>query len=261
MATTTTGTRGASSGTRAIDVTTAPALRWSIATVVAVRPETPSASTVVVDVDGWPGHLPGQHVDVKLTAEDGYSAQRSYSIASAPDGTSRIELTVQRVPDGEVSPYLTTTLEPGDRFEIRGPIGRWFVRRPGDDPRTPVLLVGGGSGIVPLRAMVRAATGSDVRVLYSVREPAEVYYAQEWADPPAGVEPTTIFTRRAPVGAGRPLGRITGHDLRERGWSADRAPRCFVCGPTGFVDAVADLLVADGHAPSNIRTERFGPSS
>ena len=169
MGTTTTATRGASSATRATDVAvTAGAKPWLVATVAAVRRETPTASPLVLDVDGWPGHLAGQHVDVKLTAEDGYSAQRSYSLASAPDGTSRVEISVQNVADGEVSPYLVESVEVGDRIEIRGPVGRWFVWRPSqpsETPSPPVLLVGGGSGIVPLRAMVRAqasATGGRV---------------------------------------------------------------------------------------------------
>ncbi|MGN7134404.1 ferredoxin reductase [Rhodococcoides corynebacterioides] len=237
---------------------------WLIATVVERRPETPTAATLVLDVDGWTGHHAGQHLDVKLTAEDGYSAQRSYSIASAPDGTSRIELTVQTVGDGEVSPYLTAALEPGDRFEVRGPIGRWFVWRPATPtgpPSSPVLLVGGGSGIVPLRAMVRARTAPvPFRVLYSVREPAEVYYADEWAHPHPGVDVTLIHTRRAPVASRRPVGRIQAADLDAHGWPAEFEPDCYVCGPTSFVDAVADMLVDRGHAPSRIRTERFGPS-
>ncbi|MBY6677578.1 MULTISPECIES: ferredoxin reductase [unclassified Rhodococcus (in: high G+C Gram-positive bacteria)] len=243
---------------------------WLVSTVLEVRRETPTASTLVLDVDGWPGHLAGQHVDVKLTAEDGYSAQRSYSLASAPDGTSRIEIAVQNVSDGEVSPYLVGAVEVGDRFEIRGPVGRWFVWRPSaptETPSPPVLLVGGGSGIVPLRAMVRAqaAAGSSggrvpFRVLYSVREPAEVYFADEWAHPPAGVDVTTLYTRRAPTGSRRPLGRITIEDLDAHGWPAEFEPRCYICGPTSFVDTVADMLVERGHAPANIRTERFGPS-
>ena len=269
MGTTTTATRGASSATRATDVAvTAGAKPWLVATVAAVRRETPTASTLVLDVDGWPGHLAGQHVDVKLTAEDGYSAQRSYSLASAPDGTSRVEISVQNVADGEVSPYLVESVEVGDRIEIRGPVGRWFVWRPSqpsETPSPPILLVGGGSGIVPLRAMVRAqasATGGRVpfRVLYSVREPAEVYFADEWAHPPAGVDVTMIHTRRAPAGSTRPLGRITLEDIDAHGWPAEFEPRCYICGPTNFVDTVADMLVARGHSPANIRTERFGPS-
>ncbi|KIQ17080.1 oxidoreductase [Rhodococcus sp. MEB064] len=258
--------RGASSVTRATDVTGAHP--WLVATVDSVRRETPSASTLVLDVDGWPGHQAGQHVDVKLTAEDGYSAQRSYSLASAPDGSSRVEIAVQNVSDGEVSPYLVGNVEVGDRFEIRGPIGRWFVwrpSRPDETPSPPILLIGGGSGIVPLRAMVRAqasASGGRVpfRVLYSVREPAEVYFEQEWAHPPPGVDVTTLFTRRAPAGSTRPLGRITVDDLDAHGWPAEFEPRCYICGPTSFVDTVADMLVARGHSAANIRTERFGPS-
>lgn len=241
---------------------------WLVATVRAVRRETPTASTLVLAVDEWPGHHAGQHIDVKLTAEDGYSAQRSYSIASAPrpsEPGADIEVTVQNVADGEVSPYLTGHLEVGDQFEIRGPIGRWFVWRPPlpeETPSPPILLVGGGSGIVPLRAMVGASAGSRVpfRVLYSVREPAEIYYEDEWSAPPAGVDVTTLFTRRSPAGSSRPMGRITLADLDAHGWPTEFEPRCYICGPTSFVDAVADMLVTRGHSASNIRTERFGPS-
>ena len=226
--------------------------------------ETPTARTLLFDLPGWPGHLPGQHVDVRLTAEDGYSTQRSYSIASAADG-SRVELTVQQVADGEVSPYLASVLRVGDRVELRGPIGGWFVWRVADP--APVLLVAGGSGIVPLMAMVRArrAAGSRVpfRLIYSVRGPDDVYYADELrrrVRDDAGLDVTYVHTRAVPAGSGARPGRITVATVNTAGWPAALEPSCFVCGPTGFVEAVADILIALGHEPRRVRTERFGPS-
>jgi ferredoxin-NADP reductase len=231
-------------------------LTWQPATLVDRRAETASATTLVFRVPDWPGHLAGQHVDVRLTAEDGYRAQRSYSLASAPDG-ERIELTVQRVADGEVSPYLTDVLAPDDVVEIRGPVGGWFVWRP--EEIAPVLLVGGGSGIVPLMAMLRArrAIGSTApfRAVYSVRTPADRFYLDE-----PGVEITYLYTRSAPPSWPRPPGRLTTADLTAEGPPPSDAPTCYVCGPTGFVEAAADLLVDLGHDPARIRTERFGPT-
>ncbi|MFY0405975.1 ferredoxin reductase [Solicola sp. PLA-1-18] len=235
------------------------AIPWRVATVVGLRDETPTARTLVLDVPGWPGHLAGQHLDVRLTAEDGYSTQRSYSLAS--DG-SPLELTVQRVDDGEVSPYLTEAVEVGDQVELRGPVGRWFVWRPRDV--APVLLVAGGSGVVPLRAVLRAraAAGSTVPVhlVCSVRTPADAYYADELSTPDAGVTVSWVHTRVAPPGAVRPAGRVTRADFDVPGLSPADAPLCLVCGPTGFVETVADHLVALGHSPSAVRTERFGPT-
>jgi ferredoxin-NADP reductase len=215
--------------------------------------------TLVFDVPEWPGHLAGQHVDVRLTAEDGYRAQRSYSIASAPDG-DRVELTVQRVADGEVSPYLADVLEPGDQIELRGPVGGWFVWSP---LRTdPVLLLAGGSGIVPLMAMVRtrraAGAAAPFRLVYSVRTPADRYYAGELDRPDPGLAVDHLYTRAAPPGGPRPVGRLTRADLAVP--APAEGPDCFVCGPTGFVEAAADLLVDLGHDPARIRTERFGPT-
>jgi ferredoxin-NADP reductase len=238
-------------------------LSWRAARVVAVRGESASARTLALDVPDWPGHLPGQHVDVRLTAADGYSAQRSYSVASAPDGT--VELTVERLEDGEVSPYLTQVLRPGDPLELRGPIGGWFVWRPGDP--TPVQLLGGGSGVVPLMAMVRAriASGSTtpMRLVYSTRTPDTVLYGGELrrlAEREPQVNVALVYTRHAPAGWSGPVGRLDAARLATlAGPSADR-PACFVCGPTGFVEAVADLLVDQGYAPGQIKTERFGPS-
>jgi ferredoxin-NADP reductase len=239
-------------------------LTWRVGTVVAVRDETPTARTIVLDVPGWPGHLPGQHVDLRLTAPDGYSAQRSYSIASAPAG-DRLELTVVPVPDGEVSAYLTEVIAGGDQLELRGPVGGWFIWQPGS--AEPVFLVGGGSGLVPLMAMIRsrAATGdeSPFQLLYSVRDPASILYAEELrrrARDDKGLGVTYAFTRTAPPGSGRPAGRIDASLLLAAGWPADRRPAVFVCGPTGFVEAAANLLVDTGHDPQRIKTERFGPS-
>lgn len=232
-------------------------LDWHVAKVVDVRDETAAARTLVLDVPAWPGHLPGQHVDVRLTAEDGYSTQRSYSIATPADG-ARVELTVQRVDDGEVSPYLTQVLEVGDELELRGPVGGWFVWRPAST--APVLLVAGGSGIVPLMAMVRARTTSvPFRLLYSVRTPEDRYYVEELRRPAAGLDVTYLYTRTAPPDWPRPPARLGVADLAA-GWSADLAPDCFVCGPTGFVEVAADILLATGHDPRKIKTERFGPS-
>jgi ferredoxin-NADP reductase len=237
---------------------------WRVARLAEARDETATARTLGLDVSGWPGHLPGQHVDVRLTAADGYSTQRSYSIASAPDG-ERVELTVQRVPDGEVSPYLTEVYSVGDPVEIRGPIGGWFVWR--DSDPAPVLLVAGGSGVVPLMAMVRArsACGSRVpfRLIYSVRTPNDGYYTDELrrsVRDDTGLDLSYVYTRRAPDGWRAPLGRITAETLDSHGWPPTLTPACFVCGPTGFVEAVADILVALGHDPGRVKTERFGPS-
>jgi ferredoxin-NADP reductase len=236
-------------------------LRWRVATVAELRPETAAAATLVLRVPGWPGHLPGQHVDVRLTAEDGYSTQRSYSIASAPsDG--HLELTVQRVADGEVSPYLADELRPGDEFELRGPVGGWFVWRP--EQNDPVLLVAGGSGVVPLMAMIRtrAAVGSRApfRLVYSVRTPDDRLYLPELRVPPPGVDRAFLYTRHAPEADPRRPHRIDAADLAAHGWPPDLAPDVYVCGPTGFVERAADLLVGLGHKPDRIRTERFGPS-
>jgi len=240
-------------------------LAWRAATVAAARAESPSARTLVLRVPQWPGHLPGQHVDVRLTAPDGYSAQRSYSIASAWTDTGLVELTVQRVEDGEVSSYLTDDLEVGQPLELRGPVGGWFVWR--NEP-PPVLLVAGGSGIVPLMAMIRAR--GDVRgrqpfrLVYSARTPQDVLYAGELArrvrDDP-GLDVTFVYTRKTPDGWPDPPGRLTVATLNTHGWPPDFAPDVFVCGPTSFVEAAADILVALGHDPKKIRTERFGGTS
>jgi ferredoxin-NADP reductase len=240
-------------------------LTWRVATVEAVRTESPSARTLVLRVPDWPGHLPGQHVDVRLTAPDGYSAQRSYSIASAWREDGPVELTVQRVGDGEVSAYLTDGVAVGQPLELRGPVGGWFVWR-AEPP--PVLLVGGGTGILPLMAMIRAR--GDVRgrqpfrLVYSVRTPEDVLYGAELAcrvrDDP-GLDLTFVYTRETPAGWPDPPGRLTVATLNTHGWPPDLAPDVFVCGPTSFVEAAADILVALGHDPGKIRTERFGGTS
>ncbi len=237
---------------------------WRAARLAGYRDETSAARTLVFAVPGWPGHLPGQHADVRLTAADGYSTQRSYSFAAPADG-DRVELTVQRVPDGEVSPYLTGVLSAGDEVELRGPVGGWFVWRPADGD--PVLLVAGGSGIVPLMAMIRArrlaASKAPFRLVYSVRTPADRFYSAELSEPPpgdSGVAVTYVYSRAAPAGWARPPGRLNTADLAAAAWAPEAAPACFVCGPTGFVEAAADILVALGHHPRRIKTERFGPS-
>jgi ferredoxin-NADP reductase len=239
-------------------------LTWLVGAVAAVRDETPTARTLALDVPGWRGHSPGQHVDVRLTAEDGYSAQRSYSIASAEDA-ERVDLTIQRLPDGEVSPYLSEVLKVGDPVELRGPIGGWFVWDP--DDTGPVLLVAGGSGVVPLMAMIRAraqaGSPAPFRLVYSARSPDQVLYADELARVAAagdGVDVTFVYTRTAPPGSSRPPGRITAADLSAEGLLPGRAPAIFVCGPTGYVEAVAGLLTAEGHDAGRIKTERFGPT-
>lgn len=234
-----------------------------MATVTAEHDETATARSITLDVPDWLGHQAGQHVDVRLTAADGYSAQRSYSIASAPDGT-RVELTVQRLVDGEVSPYLAETLATGDPLELRGPIGGWFVWNPANP--APVLLVAGGSGVVPLMAMVRTraeqANGPPFRLIYSVRSPDTALYAAELAQLQAGgsLGVTYVYTRTAPPGAARPAGRITAEVLATSGWPAAVNPSVFVCGPTGFVELAAGLLVDAGHDPHLVKTERFGPT-
>jgi ferredoxin-NADP reductase len=239
-------------------------LTWQVGTVTAVREETSTARTIVVDVPHWPGHLAGQHVDVRLTADDGYSAQRSYSIASAP-GADQLELTVQRLPDGEVSSYLADVLEVGYPLELRGPIGGWFVWDPAG--QEPVLLVAGGSGVVPLMAMVRARAASGDRapfcLVYSVRSPDTALYTDELTvrqHRGDGLAVNYLYTRATPPGWPVPAGRINAGALAKPGWLPDSRPAVFVCGPTPFVEAVANLLVNAGHDARNIKTERFGPT-
>jgi len=235
-------------------------MTWRVGTVVGRRQESATAVTLVLQVPGWPGHLAGQHVDVRLTAEDGYTATRSYSVASAPDG-ERVELVVESVVDGEVSPYLTGAVVVGDPLELRGPVGGWFVWRP--EQTEPVTLVAGGSGVVPLAAMLRAraraGSDADVRLVYSVRSADQLCFGDELRAL-AGDGFTPVYTRTAPPGWPRPAARLDAATLAGATWPADRHPSCYVCGPTGFVEAVADLLIEAGHDPARVRTERFGPS-
>jgi ferredoxin-NADP reductase len=241
-------------------------LTWRAATLAEARWETPSARTLVLDVPDWPGHLPGQHVDVRLTAPDGYRAQRSYSIASAWTESGRVELTIQRLDDGEVSPYLTDVLEVGEQIELRGPVGGWFVWR--DKQPNPVLLLAGGSGVVPLMAMIRAravaGTRQPFRLIYSVRTPGDACYAGELASrvrDNSGFDLRYVYTRKTPDGWPDPPRRIDVATVNSHGWPPDFQPDCYVCGPTAFVETAADILVALGHDPKRIRTERFGGTS
>jgi ferredoxin-NADP reductase len=242
----------------AIKVTDHPPVRaptpshWSKATVLAVRPETATAKTFRLRLSYPSEHLAGQHYIIRLTAPDGYRAQRSYSVASAPDGSPEIEITVERLPDGEVSSFLHDDVVVGDELEVRGPIGGWFVW-PGD---SPALLIGGGSGVVPLMAMLRLArsTGTSdlVRLVVSVRNPAGLYYASELPGP----ESTIIYTRFAPPTVDRPVGHLTTVDLPP---VADGAT-AYICGSSPFADAATDLTIAAGIPTERIRVERFGPT-
>jgi len=235
---------------------------WRLADVVEVVPETPRTKSLVLDVPEWEGHKAGQHVDVKLTAPDGYQAQRSYSIASAPED-ERLVLTVDRLDDGEVSPYLTDVLMVGDKLELRGPIGGYFTWEAKDGG--PLLLVGGGSGVVPLMGMIRhrAAVGSDVptRLLYSSRSYEEIIYRKELEDLTArdgALEVIHTLTRSRPQDWSGYDRRIDAEMLAEVTWFPDESPLAFVCGPTPFVEAVGSALVGLGHEPARVKTERFG---
>lgn len=253
-------------------VSATPRIAWRPATVVEVVPETPGVHTLILDVPGWPGHRAGQHVDVRLTAEDGYQAERSYSIASPPE-EPRLSLTVERLDDGEVSTYLSDELKPGDEFELRGPIGGYFVwdiKMGG-----PLLLVAGGSGIVPLMAMLRhrdlmlgdadpwSRQRLPVRLLYSSRRWEDVIYRDELTrltakDPT--VEVTHTLTREQPAGWTGFRRRIDRAMLESVAWPASDQPRVFICGPTPLVESVANTLVELGHQPTLVKTERFGPT-
>lgn len=237
-------------------------LIWQLARVVDVVDETPRARSIVLAPPEWPGHRAGQHVDVRLTAEDGYQTQRSYSIASAPED-EHLVLTVERLDDGEVSPYLTDELRPGDELELRGPVGGYFVWEASRD-ESPLLLVAGGSGVVPFRSMLRhrAAAGrtTPARLLYSSRSLDEVIYREELAALGAepGVEVELTLTRTQPEGWAGYRRRIDLELLREVAWPAAAEPLVYVCGPTAFVEVAAAGLVELGYAPGRIKTERFG---
>jgi ferredoxin-NADP reductase len=235
---------------------------WRLADVVEVVPETPRTKSLVLEVPGWEGHKAGQHVDVRLPAEDGYQAQRSSSIASAPED-ARLVLTVDRLDDGEVSPYLTEVLMVGDKLEFRGPIGGYFTWEAREGG--PLFLIGGGSGVVPLMAMLRhrAAVGSDVptRLLYSSRSYEEIIYRKELENLAArdsSLEVIHTLTRSSPEGWSGYDRRIDAEMLAEVGWHPDESPLAFVCGPTPLVEAVGSALVGLGHDPARVKTERFG---
>ena len=241
-------------------------LTWRLGTVTALRDETPTVRTIVLDVPEWPGHRAGQHVDVRLTAEDGYQAERSYSIASAPE-QEPLELTVERLDDGEVSPYLVDELREGDQLELRGPIGGYFVWEAAQHAESPLLLVGGGSGVVPLMCMLRhrAAAGADV----PARSPHLGAVARR-GDLPRRARAARgrrrrsrgddTLTRSAPPAWTGYRRRVDAAMLDEVAWPAPRRPRIYVCGPTPLVEAVATDLVRLGHEPGRVKTERFGPT-
>jgi ferredoxin-NADP reductase len=232
--------------------TARPRLEWQTATVIAVVPETAHAKTFRLRLPQPSHHLAGQHYVVRLTAPDGYTATRSYSTASAPDDSAEIEITVERLENGEVSTFLHDVVEPGDEFDVRGPVGLWFVW----DGDPPALLIGGGSGVVPLMAMLRHArrTGCAdlVRMLVSVRSPADLYYSGELPGP----ETSVIYTRQAPPSPARPAGRLMAADIP----AFVAGTRAYVCGSPGFTDAATDLLIAGGWPAEQIRVERFGPT-
>jgi ferredoxin-NADP reductase len=235
---------------------------WHVGRVASRRRETASAVRLELDVPTWPGNHAGSHLDVRLTAPDGYQATRSYSVASSGE-TTRVILAVDELPTGEVSPYLVHQLAEGDELELHGPLGRYFVWIPTEPDRSPVQLIAGGSGVVPLFAMAvareREAGQAEFRLLYSVRTPEDVFFAEELS----AVSQTTVdvvHTRSSPQGSPRPPGRLTRESLAEFAFPAMATPRIFVCGPTPFVETIAGWLLQLGHAPTRIRTERFGGS-
>lgn len=236
--------------------------RWHVGRVASRRPETASAVRLELDVPTWPGNQAGSHLDVRLTAPDGYQATRSYSVASSGE-TTRVVLAVEELPAGEVSPYLVHQLAEGDELEVHGPLGRYFVWAPSDPDRSPVQLVAGGSGVVPLFAMAaareREADHADFRLLYSVRTPEDVLFAEELsALSRTSVE--IVHTRRSPPVSPRPPARLTRESLADSVFPASARPRIFICGPTPFVETIAGWLLELGHDATRIRTERFGGS-
>jgi ferredoxin-NADP reductase len=254
-----TAIRGARSGTReALAVSSV----WHVAEVVGGVPENATARTIRLRVDGLMGHLAGQHIDVRLTADDGYTAIRSYSVASA-SADEHLEITVDELPDGEVSPYLVRDLAVGDRLEIRGPVGGWFVWRPNNANR--VQLIGGGSGVVPLMSMIRAHQASNnaapFRLLYSLKSPDASLYRDELRrldQESAKLMVDYVYTRSTPEGWPATPARLTSESLLGKIFPAEENPDVFVCGQTVFVETVADWLVMAGYSPESIRTERFG---
>jgi ferredoxin-NADP reductase len=233
-------------------------LNWQVAMVASVNWETASVATIELDPPEWPGHLAGQHLDIRLTAEDGYAAERSYSIASAPG--ERLAITVERLEDGEVSPYLAGELRAGDELELRGPIGGYFVWEPGDGG--PLTLLAGGSGVVPLRSILRhrLGAGSDVpaRLLYSSRSWEDVIYRAELGQHRDGVRVSYTLTRSQPAGWTGHTGRIDPALLAQVAWPAAADPLAYICGPTSFVETAAAGLVGLGYPPERVKTERFG---
>ena len=233
---------------------------WQTATVDSLTDESPSVRTISLSVPDWAGHRAGQHLDIRLTAEDGYRAERSYSIASAPG--EPVAITVERLDDGEVSPYLTEELRAGDEIELRGPIGGYFVWDGGASDSAPLLLLAGGSGVVPQRAILRhrSRVGSSVpvRLLYSARSWAEAIYRSELGAEPDGVQVIYTLTRERPPGWTGYARRVDQAMITEVAWPAAQAPAAYVCGPTSFVEAVAADLVALGYPPQRVKTERFG---
>jgi ferredoxin-NADP reductase len=239
-------------------------LNWHAATVAGKRKETETATTIVLDVVDWPGHTAGQHVDVRLRAADGYTAVRTYSIANAPS-TSRVELTIELMPDGEVSPYLVDAIALGDPLEILGPIGGWFTWRP--EQVEPIQLIAGGSGIVPLMAMIRAREQAGVHprfsLLYSVRTPETVIYRDELdriESKNDGISIALAYTRKAPANWTSPPGRIDAKIIGETVLAAREGTLAYICGSNAFVETASQLLIGAGYDAGRIKTERFGPT-
>jgi ferredoxin-NADP reductase len=238
-------------------------LTWQLGRVVALVDETTHSKSVMLDVPEWAGHRAGQHIDVRLTAEDGYQAERSYSIASAP-ADPHLMITVQRLDDGEVSPYLTDVLMPGDELELRGPIGGYFVWE--QSLAGPLLMVAGGSGVVPFRAMLRdwaaGPRAAEARLLHSSRTLEDAIYREELARLAAhdGADVELTLTQDWPAGWQGHRGRVNRELVDQVAWPPERRPLMYICGPTGFVEAVAETLVQAGHSPGRIKTERFGPT-
>lgn len=232
---------------------------WLAGSLIRAHALTASARSITFAVPNWPGNDPGQHVDVRLTAPDGYQAVRSYSIASSGPG-EEVELAIDRLPDGEVSPFLVDDLELGDSIELRGPLGGWFVWRP--DNTKPVQLIAGGSGVVPFVAMTRshamASSSAPMHLLYSLRTPTDAFYRDELSRPTATARTTWHYTRTVPARWSRTAGRLTIEDLKRETLPPEDTPINYVCGPTGFVETVSRALISLGHSPEVVRTERFG---